>query len=109
MQTLGTEWGRQLISPTLWVDAWMAAALTARGAVIADDVRFADEADAVRALGGIVVLIRRTDGEPTIHNQHASEQLDLVADVTIDNAGSKVALGRALRAALDARGLLGPR
>lgn len=83
MQTLGTEWGRQMISPDLWMTSWRAAVLSAirEGKyVVTEDVRFADEADAIRELGGIVVRIegqsRRDAG-----SAHASEN---VAAVTPD-------------------------
>jgi hypothetical protein len=62
LQTLGTEWGRDLISPALWVGHWQARArlaLDASALVIADDLRFENEALAVRALGGIVVEVER--------------------------------------------------
>jgi hypothetical protein len=69
MQTLGTEWGRNLISPTLWVGAWSSRAAT--GSVVCDDCRFPNEAAAVRALDGIVVRVVRPGLACT--GGHASE------------------------------------
>jgi hypothetical protein len=60
MQTLGTEWGRRLIGESLWVNLWRA--WLANGVfkkVVAEDVRFENECQAVRDMGGKVLLIRR--------------------------------------------------
>jgi hypothetical protein len=60
LQWLGTNWGRDTISETLWVDLWKAEAeqLQRYGIhVVCDDVRFDNEADAIHAMGGIVIKI----------------------------------------------------
>jgi len=76
MQQLGTGWGRDLMAPGLWVEAWQNAAVAAmeRGAwgVIAEDCRFDNEAAAVRALGGSVLRIERP-GAADIAGGHVSE------------------------------------
>lgn len=61
MQTIGTEWGRNIIARDLWIRAWRAAVdkLPAGASVVVDDCRFPNEADAVRALGGVLVRIVR--------------------------------------------------
>lgn len=62
MQTLGTEWGRQLISTSLWVSAWkkrVEQIIRLGGKVVVDDCRFDNELLAVRALGGIAIRIER--------------------------------------------------
>lgn len=69
MQTLGTEWGRGLISPSLWADAWSSRA--AAGRVVCDDCRFPNEADAVRRLGGVIIRVVRPGLAST--GGHASE------------------------------------
>lgn len=85
MQTLGTEWGRNIISPSLWVDAWSSRA--AAGPVVCDDCRFPNEAAAVRALGGIIVRVVRYD-EDVPPPRHISEAgIGGVADMTIWNYG----------------------
>lgn len=63
LQWLGTEWGREL-DQNLWVDLWKAevrAAFSSKGfeVILNDDIRFDNEADAIHAMGGIVVQIRR--------------------------------------------------
>lgn len=67
MQTLGTEWGRDLIHPDIWVNMWTAA--YRRDAVesgygklqpvVADDVRFENEVEMIRRLGGTIVEVCR--------------------------------------------------
>lgn len=59
MQTLGTEWGRVLIGPDLWVKAWTQLVGSIIGPVVVDDVRFENEVEMIRRLGGTVVRIDR--------------------------------------------------
>jgi len=74
MQTLGTEWGRELLHPNYWVDTWIDA-ITIRKIerVVVDDLRFPNEAEAVRRLGGKIVRIMRWEA-PAGLDPHASEQ-----------------------------------
>ena len=75
MQTLGTEWGRDLIGQNLWVDVAMTsaqAAIDQGGSVVIDDCRFQNEADAVKRISGEVIQITRP-GVGRI-NEHVSEQ-----------------------------------
>jgi hypothetical protein len=62
LQTLGSEWGRSLIDHDLWVKLARARwreALGDFGCVVVPDVRFANEADAIRADGGVIWLVYR--------------------------------------------------
>ena len=89
MQKMGTEFGRSMIHPEFWVRRAMLSAnrlLDEGRAVVISDVRFANEAKAIRDAGGEVWWINRpgckSDG-------HASEQgipVHLV-DHIIDNDG----------------------
>jgi hypothetical protein len=67
MRTLGTEWGREAIAGDLWVQAAMAR-IRARQAegwgVVVDDMRFRNEAEAIRAAGGLLVRITRPGAAP---------------------------------------------
>lgn len=58
MQTLGTEWGRRCIDPELWVNLARADICTDESNVVLDDVRFENEAEMIRSLGGMVIEIR---------------------------------------------------
>jgi hypothetical protein len=96
MQTLGTEWGRDLIGPDLWVRAWKAA--LPAGDVTVDDCRFPNEVVAVEAEGGIVVRIER--GVAAVAASHVSEsnQYLLPSSYTIINDGTVHDLHRRLDA-----------
>jgi hypothetical protein len=83
-QSLGTEWGRDLIHPDLWINAWKQRAIK-HLRVVADDVRFLNEAAAIRSLGGITVRITRPG---TIQQDHPSERQDFPVQYSIDNEGS---------------------
>ena len=85
MQTLGTEWGRDCISPDLWVQAWrqrVGTLLSDGVPVVTDDCRFVNEADAVRRLGGRIVRVERP-GLST--GAHASEAMAFEPDMVIHN------------------------
>ena len=91
LQTLGTEWGRSCVAPDVWLKCWAATAV-AHPKVVADDVRFWNEAELIRSLGGEVWLIIRpgktdTSGHPSeggldgwefdrvIHNDGTAEEM----------------------------------
>lgn len=57
LQTVGTEWGRQMIHPEIWVRALLAR-LPKAGAIISD-VRFPNEAQAILARGGVIFRLSR--------------------------------------------------
>lgn len=88
MQTLGTEWGRN-INENLWADLTMNKAATASGKVVIDDMRFTNEFDAVKRVGGVTVLVRRPGVERPA-NCHPSEgALDNHPfDFIVENDGS---------------------
>ena len=103
MQTLGTEWGRECLSPTFWTDQGVRAATEALECglpgVVFDDARFQTEADAIRSLGGRVIRLTGRSvatGGP----KHASETLGFEPDATVANTGSIADLERAVLRAL---------
>lgn len=69
LQRVGTEGGRQVIGENVWVDATLNNLKDGKYAIA--DVRFPNEADAVRKMGGYVVRIIRPEIGPA--NNHASE------------------------------------
>lgn len=86
MQTLGTEWGRDLMYKNIWVDRLIAKAQKAAGIVVVDDVRFPNEIEAIRENGGIVAWIERVsiyeDGDE--HSSETSIQAS-DCDIWVDN------------------------
>lgn len=78
MQTLGTEWGRVCVSPTLWSDVAKAKIrnrLAVGDKIVIDDMRFQSEYEAIISLGGRVVRIEREADFPVEApvGGHASE------------------------------------
>ncbi|RVB02856.1 deoxynucleotide monophosphate kinase [Mesorhizobium sp. M7A.F.Ca.CA.004.02.1.1] len=57
MQTLGSEWGRQLMSDDFWIRSWERKVDSIEGPVVTDDCRFENEAETVMAAGGEVVRL----------------------------------------------------
>lgn len=85
-QTLGTEWGRDLIWRDLWVQAWLRKAEAAPFTeIISDDVRFQNEVDLICDNGGIVFeLVGRGQKSDT----HESEKILLTNTVRVSNRES---------------------
>lgn len=98
LQTLGTEWGRETIHREIWVRRAMRAARGYVDAVITD-VRFDNEATAIRNEGGVVWEVRRLGaGIPGGHSSEAGVS-DKLIDLRIDNNGSHADLAAAVYAA----------
>lgn len=99
MQWLGTEWGRALIGPDVWIDAWARAADAHRAAgrmVAVDDVRFLNEASAIFGRGGIVLKISRPGAGSASGAHHASEGFAGPWTAEIVNDGDIAALHAAI-------------
>jgi hypothetical protein len=94
LQRLGTECGRQLIDDEIWIRA----ALDGKeGDLVVTDVRFPNEAHAIRDRGGIVIRIVRPGVGAA--NSHSSETAldDFKFDAIIPNDGSVADLHADLR------------
>lgn len=60
METLGTKWGREHIDPYIWARAWTRMTEIDRpNFTLVDDVRFDEEVEAIRSIGGLVLGIER--------------------------------------------------
>jgi hypothetical protein len=105
MQWLGTEFGRQMIGQEIWVEAWKRAVedahndavadlcdARARALIVADDVRFDNEARVARDLGGIIIRIERPGAGSASGAGHASEGFAGVPDAIIRNTGDEPGL-----------------
>lgn len=76
LQTAGSDWGRQLIHPDLWVNLArikIERTLAAGVPVVVDDLRFPNEYEMVLQMGGHPVKVVRTGTRP--YQGHASEGL----------------------------------
>jgi hypothetical protein len=66
-RTLGTEWGRDCVHPDVWLKCWRERVqlLLDRGyRVVCDDVRFPNEAELIRSLGGRIWHVTRPGTTP---------------------------------------------
>lgn len=85
MNTMGTEWGREMIHKDLWLNRW-AEGLRDRGEgrFVIEDVRFPNEMDAVKRFElGAIVRIARPDH--LSDSSHESEAHKLPFDYLIEN------------------------
>tara|TARA_R110002020_G_scaffold473074_1_gene701845 strand:+ start:664 stop:1182 length:519 start_codon:yes stop_codon:yes gene_type:complete len=81
LQTLGTEWGRESCYPNIWVDAAyrMVEPYIGKQTIIFDDVRFPNEAWAIRRWGVTneiitkIIHVSREGFEPDENDEHVSE------------------------------------
>lgn len=91
MQTLGTEWGRDIIGPDFWTGIWRESVFAAlnEGAkgIVAEDCRFPNEAEAIRALGGKLWRIERAGLSARVHISEAAA-LGIPADRVFENNGA---------------------
>lgn len=106
MQTLGTEWGREMMSEDVWINLvqkkweWVKDGGRYPGmgmnghqqeGMILSDLRFDSEAEWVKSQGGIVIEIKRPDDNPPQglagHQSEAGIRDDL-ADLLVVNHGT---------------------
>jgi hypothetical protein len=104
MQTLGTEWGRDLIDPDLWVTLFKRRLEFTRRIdllahpldlpdrvhtkIVVDDVRFVNEAKVIQANGGEVWRVIRDAAPSAGDHQSEIEQLSIVPTRTVRNNGT---------------------
>jgi len=65
LQLIGTDVGRSY-NPNIWVDMWKSKVrilLSTETSILVDDVRFQNEVDAIRELGGVVFRFRCIERE----------------------------------------------
>lgn len=121
--TLGTEWGRELVCNDLWVKTWGCVVRSMGGNVMNDSVRFPNEEDGIRDLGGFTILIERPGTGPVafkwkrlgpllyrhfgvLWGAHDSERVDrLFGDYVLVNDGSLEDLYDQIDAVMADRGI----
>lgn len=97
MQTLGTEWGRELIDQNLWIEAWARSLNSGLSEpsdkFVTDDVRFLNEAQKIKELGGKIILLIRRGYQPS-HHKSEREYLQIDEDLMLRNDGDQADLIR---------------
>lgn len=101
MQTLGTNWGRDLVAQELWVNLCMARCAQLP-LVAVSDVRFYNESEAIRNAGGRIIRITRPNNVPVDSHVSESLTLSLPADLEIINDGTIADLHDKVYAAVSA-------
>lgn len=75
LQTLGTEWGRNCMSNDIWLDCMMSRVAShlknGDSMIVIDDVRFQNEAELIKKMGGEVWMITRPSAQK--NTTHESE------------------------------------
>jgi hypothetical protein len=82
MQNYGTD-VRRKDNDNYWVEQWLHDGKNLDH-IVADDVRFHNEADAVKGQGGILIRLTRPDILTGGTHSSETEQLEIVADHTIE-------------------------
>lgn len=78
LQTLGTDWGRDLVAPDLWVTLCRRRITRLQvDRVVVTDVRFSNEARMIRSLGGEIWQIVRPHAETTPHQHRSEDGIDI--------------------------------
>lgn len=104
LQTLGTEWGRDMIADHIWITLAerRVAEIAEQGCrgVVFSDCRFPNEAASIRSMGGVVWEVRR-DGATCLRSDAAGHDSELglprsLIDGVIHNAAGIAALHAAV-------------
>lgn len=95
LQTLGTEWGRDLVNTDMWVkiaELMIEQYYTSKRFFVFPDMRFRNEADWLHKVGGLSVKITRPERRSTIRDQiaiaHSSESYLFDSHVQFLNDGT---------------------
>ena len=100
MVNFGTDLWRQ-IDNNIWVDKW-GEKVQEYNMVVADDVRFLNEAEKLKQMGGILIRLTRPDVTTGGNHKSETEQNQIVADYTINvNVGDHAGLYAMLNQIID--------
>jgi len=83
-QTLGTEWGRDIIGPNCWI-LGLEEAYKLSDMLVVTDVRFDNEAREIQRLGGVIVQILRPDATRLTHRSELGVRFDYIEHVVINH------------------------
>lgn len=109
LQLIGTEWGRGMVAPGLWLNMWdmdcreVREDFGDRSPIVADDVRFDNEAQHIRERSGRVLQLEREAAGSVSGSGHASEKgiSPELVDITIQNDGDHGVLRARMGGILD--------
>lgn len=99
LQSMGTEWGRKMVKDDLWLEIARRRIQAGGPFVVVRDVRFDNEAEMIREMGGEVWLVERPGAETCVpHESEKGVSKKLVSRV-IRNEGTLRDLADAVRTA----------
>lgn len=90
MQTLGTEWARDIMDKDFWLNLWRTKAQQ-YDKIVAEDCRFGNEAALVKSMGGNLWRINRLGYDYSGHSSE-TEMEDLNCDCVINNHSNEADL-----------------
>ena len=81
MQTLGTDWGRNMVDENIWInqtEPYINDYIARGKSVVVDDIRFQNEVDMIRRCGGFIIYVDRAPDKsfwdlPANVTSHVSE------------------------------------
>lgn len=94
-QTLGTEWGRDQLDDGFWrriAEGKVLDIMRGGDHAVVTDIRFADEAQWLRDLGGVLVRITRAGTLPVREHESEAQWAQIEVDHELANEGSVAAL-----------------
>lgn len=101
LQTLGTEWGRGMVCDDLWVRIARRRIESAGDFVVVTDVRFDNEAEMLREMGGEVWLVERPGADTCVPHESEKGISDKFITRRIVNAGTLPDLAMEVRTACE--------
>lgn len=87
MQTLGTEWGRQIIHDEIWINIFLDKVESSETVVVCDDLRCQNEYDSIQYLEPLIINI--LSNKQRSNDKHPSETAELPYDYQIMNNHDK--------------------
>jgi len=93
-QTIGTEWGRNCVSPDLWLNLALVN-VEDFGRLAITDVRFDNEAKQIQWLGGVIIQVNRlaSDGADIGHDSEVGIK-DISDVIVLNNYGTVIDLSK---------------
>jgi len=97
MQTLGTEWGRNLVNHSLWLVLAYQRLLHSGPGMVVTDVRFENEAAWIRKHGGRIIHVTRSNAAAIEPHESENGVQVLASDLQLSNNGTLEELQAAVR------------
>lgn len=101
LQTAGTEGVRKVLGSSIWTDYLKSVVSESQDKFVVSDVRFNDEALALKELGALLVRVTRKSQHPALGHSSETDLDRISVDLSVPNDGSVEELRQNLQHALD--------